>query len=74
MTHEPTTAEVELAKPSLARALANTRARLGGQRAALRVRSGDPSTHLVDATAGVGLLVIGGGGRYGASSVRRAAR
>ncbi|WP_158647228.1 universal stress protein [Actinoplanes sp. ATCC 53533] len=50
----------------------NTRSRLGGQRVVLEVRSGDPSIHLVDASTGVGLLVIGAGG--GGSTVRRVLR
>jgi nucleotide-binding universal stress UspA family protein len=58
---DPTPAEVELVDPPLARALAKSRARLGGQRAVLKIRSGEPSLRLVDASAGAGLLVIGAG-------------
>jgi len=72
MTSEPTTAEVELADPALAHAVVNTRTRLGGQRVALHVRSGDPSIHLVDASAGADLLVIGAGS--GGRTVRRVLR
>jgi nucleotide-binding universal stress UspA family protein len=71
-TSDPTPAEVELIDPPLARALANARARLGGQRVALKVRSGEPSVRLVDASAGVSLLVIGYG--EGGRTVRRALR
>jgi len=72
MTGEPTTAEVELADPALAHALVDTRARLGGQRVTLTIRSGDPSIHLVDASTGVGLLVIGAG--VGGRTVRQVLR
>ena len=67
-----TPAEVELTDPPLARALANTRARLGGQRAALQIRGGDPTACLVDASAGAGLLVIGAG--EGGRTMRRVLR
>ncbi|MEU4428357.1 universal stress protein [Actinoplanes sp. NPDC024001] len=60
-TGEPTPAEVELIDPPLARAYAQTQTRLGGQRAALRIRSGEPSARLADASTGVRLLVIGAG-------------
>jgi nucleotide-binding universal stress UspA family protein len=60
-TGDPTTAEVELIDPNLARALGNARARLGGHRVVLKIRSGDPAGRLVEASAGVGLLVIGAG-------------
>jgi nucleotide-binding universal stress UspA family protein len=71
-TGDPTPAEVELVDPPLARALARTRARIGGQRAVLKIRSGDPTARLVDASAGVRLLVIGSGD--GGRTVRRVLR
>jgi len=71
-TGEPTPAEVELIDPPLARALANVRARLGGQRVALRVRAGDPAECLIEASAGAGLLVIGAG--EGGRTMRRVLR
>ncbi|GAA2673075.1 universal stress protein [Actinoplanes palleronii] len=69
---EPAPAEVELVDPGLARALISVRARLGGQRAVLKVYSGDPATRLVDASTGAGLLVIGAGG--GDRTVRQIVR
>jgi nucleotide-binding universal stress UspA family protein len=68
----PAPAELELIDPPLARAYAKTRARLGGRRVALRIFGGDPSDRLVDASAGVRLLVIGAGG--GGRTVRRVLR
>jgi len=71
-TGDPTPAEVELIDPPLARALARTRARIGGRRAALNIRGGDPTVRLVDASAGVRLLAIGSGD--GGRTVRRVLR
>lgn len=71
-TSDATAAEVELVDPNLARALEKARARLGGGRAVLKIRSGDPASRLVDASAGVGLLVIGAG--EGGRTVRRVVR
>ncbi len=71
-TGDPTAAEVELIDPNLARALGNARARLGGRRAVLKIRSGDPASRLVEASTGVGLLVIGAG--EGGRTVRRTVR
>lgn len=68
--HAP--AELELIDPPLARAYTRTRARLGGRRVALRIFGGSPSDRLVDASAGVRLLVIGAGG--GGRTVRRVLR
>jgi nucleotide-binding universal stress UspA family protein len=71
-TGDPTVAEIELIDPPLARAYTKARARLGGRRAVLKVRSGEPSLRLVDASAGVRLLVIGDGA--GGRTVRRVVR
>jgi nucleotide-binding universal stress UspA family protein len=71
-TGDPTQAEVELIDPPLARAVANTRMRLGGHRASLRIRSGEPEACLTDASAGVSLLVVGDGA--GGRTVRRVVR
>ncbi|ROP28275.1 universal stress protein [Couchioplanes caeruleus] len=68
----PTPAEVELFDPPLARAYTTTQTRLGGQRVALRIRSGEPAARLVDASTGVRLLVIGAG--VGGRTVRRVLR
>jgi nucleotide-binding universal stress UspA family protein len=68
----PAPAELELIDPLLARAYARTRARLGGRRVSLRIFGGDPSDRLVDASAGVRLLVIGAGA--GGRTVRRVLR
>jgi nucleotide-binding universal stress UspA family protein len=72
VTGEPVPAELELIDPPLARAFTKTRERLGGKRVALRIFSGDASARLVDASAGVGLLVVGAGG--GDRTVRRMLR
>ncbi|MFI7602409.1 universal stress protein [Actinoplanes sp. NPDC049681] len=61
MTGKPVIAQVEVVDPPLARAVAKARARLGGQRVALRIRSGDPAVQMAEASAGVRLLVIGAG-------------
>jgi nucleotide-binding universal stress UspA family protein len=58
---EPTSALVELSEPPLARAVGAIRTRLGGQRVALTIRTGGPATALIDASAGVDVLVIGAG-------------
>jgi nucleotide-binding universal stress UspA family protein len=58
---EPTSALVELCDPPLARAAGAVRTRLGGQRVALTIRTGDAATALIDASAGVEVLVIGAG-------------
>jgi nucleotide-binding universal stress UspA family protein len=71
-TGDPAPTVVELIDPPLARALARTRARLGGRRADLKIRSGEPSVRLVDASVGVLLLVIGAG--EGGRTVRRVLR
>ncbi|GAA3337451.1 universal stress protein [Amorphoplanes nipponensis] len=68
----PAHADVELVDPPLSRAYTSTQSRLGGQRVALRIRGGDPATALVDASAGVRLLVIGAGA--GGRTVRRIIR
>jgi nucleotide-binding universal stress UspA family protein len=69
---DPTAAEVELIDPPLARALASVQGRLGARRAVLKIRSGEPSLRLVDASAAVRLLVIGDG--EGGTTVRRVLR
>lgn len=69
---EPTPAEVELIDPPLARAYAKTQTHLGGQRIALRIRSGEPAAQLADASTGVRLLVLGAG--EGGRTVRRVLR
>jgi len=69
---EPTPADLELIDPNLARALTNARSRLGLRRAVLKVYSGEPSSRLVGASRGVGLLVIGAG--EGDRTVRRTVR
>ena len=69
---DPTPAQVELFNPGLARALTSTRARLGGRRATLKIRSGEPADRLAAASSGVGLLVIGAG--EGGRTVRRILR
>src|SRR5690348_8820410 len=71
-TSDPTLAEVELVDPPLAQSLANTRARLGGDRAVLKIVSGDPPSCLVNVSASVDLLVIGAG--EGGSTARRILR
>ena len=71
-TSPPAPAEVELIDPPLARALANAQARLGGHRVTLRIRGGEPSSRLVDVSAGVDLLVIGAGD--GGRTVRQVLR
>jgi len=71
-TGDPTAAEVELIDPNLARALSRARDRLGGRRAVLKIRSGQPAGRLAEASAGVGLLVIGAG--EGGRTVRRVVR
>jgi len=68
----PTPAELEIVDPALARVYAGARARLGEKRVALRLFGGDPAARLVDASAGVRLLVIGAGG--GGRTVRRVLR
>lgn len=69
---DPTAAEVELIDPPLARAYANVQGRLGNRRTVLKIRSGEPSLRLVDASAAVRLLVIGDG--EGGRTVRRVLR
>jgi nucleotide-binding universal stress UspA family protein len=71
-TGDPTRAEVELIDPPLARALAAARRRLGGHRAILKIRSGEPSACLAEVSAGTRLLVIGDG--EGGRTVRRVVR
>jgi nucleotide-binding universal stress UspA family protein len=68
----PTPAQVELADPPLARAVAAARAKLGAKRVSLRILDGDPGTALAQAAAAASLLVIGAGG--GGSTVRRVIR
>jgi nucleotide-binding universal stress UspA family protein len=58
---DPTAAELEPIDPPLARAFANVQARLGAHRTVLKIRSGEPSLRLVDASSAVRLLVIGDG-------------
>jgi nucleotide-binding universal stress UspA family protein len=58
---EPTTALVELSDPPLARAVGAIRTRLGGQRVALKIRTGDPATALIDTSTGVDMVVVGAG-------------
>ena len=58
---EPTPALVELSDPPLARAAGAVRTRLGGHRVALKIRTGDAATALIDASSGVEVLVIGAG-------------
>src|SRR5690349_12781160 len=58
---DPSHAEVDLIDPALARALTAAQARLGGHRAVLKIRSGEPSECLTEASAGARLLVIGDG-------------
>jgi nucleotide-binding universal stress UspA family protein len=72
MTGDPTVAEVELIDPPLARAYTHARGRLGAWRTVLKIRGGDPTQRLVDASAGVRLLVIGDG--EGGHTVRRVVR
>jgi len=72
LTGDPTAAEVEVVDPPLARAFANVQARLGTRRTVLKIRSGEPSLRLVDASASVRLLVIGDG--EGGHTVRRILR
>lgn len=67
-----TRADIELIDPPLARAYAKTQTRLGGNRVALHIRSGEPAARLVDESAGVRLLVIGSGD--GDRTVRRVLR
>src|SRR5690349_73019 len=68
----PDAAMVELCDPPFARAVGAVRSRLGGDRIELRIRAGDVASALIDASAGMDMLVIGAG----ASSriVRRVAR
>jgi nucleotide-binding universal stress UspA family protein len=61
LSGEPAAALVELSDPALARAVGAIRTRLGGHRVALKVRTGDPATALIDASAGVDLLAVGWG-------------
>ncbi|MDQ7910193.1 universal stress protein [Phytohabitans sp. ZYX-F-186] len=61
----PSLAVVELFDPSLARAVATTRARLGGDRVQLRLLPGRPGPLLVTAAARASLVVVGPpAGRY----------
>ncbi|MCM4084404.1 universal stress protein [Paractinoplanes hotanensis] len=69
---EPGPAEVEVADIGLARALASARARLGTRRTALQIRVGAAPAALIDASAGVRLLVVGAG--EGGRTVRRVLR
>lgn len=69
---DPTHAEVELIDPPLAHALTTTQARLGGHRAILKIRGGEPSACLTEASAGARLLVIGDGA--GGRTVQRVIR
>jgi nucleotide-binding universal stress UspA family protein len=71
-TGAPTSAQVELIDPPLARAYASTQTRLGGQRVALRISSGQPAARLAAASASVRLLVVGAG--EGGRTVRRVLR
>jgi hypothetical protein len=71
-TGEATPVQVELIDSPLARANAKMQMRLGGQRVALRILSGEPSVRLADASTGVRLLVIGAG--EGGRTVRRVLR
>ena len=68
----PPMAQGELVDPPLARAVSAARTTLGSRNVSLRILEGDPGTALVDASAGVGMLVIGAGG--GGSTVRRVIR
>jgi nucleotide-binding universal stress UspA family protein len=69
---DPTPAEVEVVDPALARAYATVRARLGRDRAVLKIHAGAPSEQLADASASARLLVIGDG--EGGRTVRRVIR
>lgn len=64
---------LELADPQLARAVASTRARLGGDRVALRVLPGRPAAVLVQAAADADLVVVGWPSRSGPHGLRSTA-
>ncbi|GAA0504978.1 universal stress protein [Paractinoplanes deccanensis] len=68
----PGPAELELIDPPLARAVARVQERLGRRHVAVLAPAGDPSDRLVDASAGVRLLVIGDG--EASRTVRRVLR
>lgn len=74
LSGEPTAALVELSDPAMARAVGAIRARLGGHRVALNIRTGDPATALIDASTAVDLLAVGWGtsGRTTRRVLRRA--
>jgi nucleotide-binding universal stress UspA family protein len=55
----PSPAALELADPTLARAVAAVRARLGGDRVSVTVRTGDPSRRLIQVAERADLLVLG---------------
>lgn len=59
LTTSPSLAALELADPTLARAVAACRARLGGDRALVTVRVGDPVHYLVQVAQRATLLVVG---------------
>jgi nucleotide-binding universal stress UspA family protein len=63
-TPTPAHGALELFDPALARAVATTRARLGGDRVALRVPMGRPGPVLVAAAAQADLAVLGSPGRH----------
>jgi len=72
LVSDPTPAQVEVVDPALARACTTVRARLGHDRATLKIRAGSPSERLTDTSAGARLLVIGDG--EGGRTVRRVVR
>ena len=49
---DPTPGELEVVEPALARAYATVGARLGGDRAVLKIRTGSPADRLADTSAG----------------------
>jgi nucleotide-binding universal stress UspA family protein len=69
---DPTTAQVELADPALARAVSAIRTTLGGHRVDLKIRSTEPGLALVDASYRADLVVVGAGGRTTRRVVRNA--
>lgn len=59
LTASPSLAALELADPTLARAVAACRSRLGGDRVLVTVRAGDPVRYLAEVAERASLLVIG---------------
>ena len=73
ISRDPALALVELCDPPLARAVGTVRGRLGSDRVELRIRAGDPAAALIEASAGVDMLVVGAGasGRIASRVARR---